>query len=358
MKPSLLQIASLTLAALGALGGSVSAEAAPIVWEHDRLDEGLLAAAESNALVLVDVYTTWCGPCRRLDEEVFVTDAVAEAAEGMVTVKVNAEQGVGPQLVREYHVVGYPTVLVLDAQGQELERVFGFQGPEEFARSLRRIRYGQLSFGELFSDFAAPGAGGRVVPSAYERGFHAATRGDYETADTLLRGVVAADPTNVSGYASRAMFALAKYRFLRGAQAYDQAIRELTALRARYPESPEAAWVPAQIGIAHARAGRAGDAVAAFRAMVQADPADADAVNAVAFTMYLEGIGLADAATWAETALEQVPDNHALWDTLAEIRFAQGDAAGAIEAIDQAIVAAPDYAYYAEQRARFEEGGE
>lgn len=301
----------------------------------------------------MDVYTTWCAPCRRLDEEVFISPVVEAAAAGMIAVKVDAESGDGPALVRRYRVVGYPTVLVLDSSGEERGRIFGYVDADEFAATLRAIRYGTGSFVAPMAAIAAAARPGTIIPTAFDHGFQAATCGDFERADTLLNGVVAADNYNGLGYAARALLALGKYRYLRGAEDYDAAIATFATLRERFRDTPEADEALIQTGIAHARAGRADSALAAFEVFVGLDRADVSRVNAVAFSMLLERVHMPRATELATAALGEHPDEHALWDTLAELRFAQGDRAGAVEAIERAIGLDENNAYYGEQRARF-----
>lgn len=323
-------------------------------WIHGDLEQAMAAAVECDGQVLLDVYTTWCGPCRRLVEEVFPTDVFAAAADGMILAKVDAESGSGPEIARRYSVVGYPTVLVLDAHGEELGRLFGFHAADDFAAELRRIRHGARRVSEFISSYVAVARPGQVFAESFEAGFGAAACGHYETADRVLETLVRVDGDNSSGFASSALLVLGKYRHLRGASDPDTALQYFNRIITDYPESSEFESAIVQSGIAHARAGRDAESLQSFERYLSIDPADADRANAVAFSMVRESIELPRAREIAEDALESAPDNDSLWDTLAEIHLASGDPAAAIEAIDRAIVLAQEDTYYREQRARFE----
>lgn len=327
--------------------------AGALEWTHHDVDTAIEQAATCDGHVLVDVYATWCGPCQRLVREVFPDARVERAARDMIAVKVDAEAPGGPELVERFHVVGYPTVLVLDSHGRELGRVFGFAPAEQFARRIEAIRFGPRSFGELWRRFVERGRAETVVQTAFDVGFDAASCGDYETADRLLRGVALADPDDRAGLAARALLVLGKYRYLRGAREYDAAIAVFDELRERYPESEAADEALVQTAIAHARAGRTEPARAAFEAYVALGPDDPERLNGAAFSMVRERVDIGRAVELARRGVELAPGDASIWDTLAEAEFADGDAAAALRSIERAIELAPDNPYYAQQRTRF-----
>ncbi len=73
-------------------------------------------AKAKGKLIMVDFYTETCGWCKRLDSDVFPKPAVAEAMRPFVPVKVDAADGEGQPLVKQYqaHISGYPAILFLD----------------------------------------------------------------------------------------------------------------------------------------------------------------------------------------------------------------------------------------------------
>lgn len=84
-----------------------------------------LALAEDK-LVFVDFYTTWCLPCKLMDEDVFPDKRLGEFMnENFVSYKVNAEKGNGVNLATLYSINAYPTLLFLDSKGNVLEKKIG-----------------------------------------------------------------------------------------------------------------------------------------------------------------------------------------------------------------------------------------
>lgn len=90
------------------------------------LADGLKAAEKENKYVFVDVYTTWCGPCKFMSSTIFPDKAVGDLMNAkFVNLKIDAEQGDGVNVAKNYAVKAYPTMLILDSKGKELARIVG-----------------------------------------------------------------------------------------------------------------------------------------------------------------------------------------------------------------------------------------
>ena len=94
--------------------------------QSDDLSSVLKKAERENKLVFVDVYTTWCLPCKMMDEDVFTHQATADVFNrDFISYKVNAEKSNGPIISFNYDVIKFPTLLFLDSKGKVLERKEG-----------------------------------------------------------------------------------------------------------------------------------------------------------------------------------------------------------------------------------------
>lgn len=104
----------------------------------------LLDQAEiENKLVFVDFYTTWCLPCRLMDEEVFPDQRVGDFMnENFINYKVNAEKDNGVNLAFVYEVSAYPTLLFLDAKGRVIEKKIGAAFHDELLTMAERALSG------------------------------------------------------------------------------------------------------------------------------------------------------------------------------------------------------------------------
>ena len=106
----------------------------PFAWEP-TLAAALAKGKSSGKQVIVDFWTSWCGPCKTLDESIW-TDAEVAAALNAGYVGVKLDGDLEKALVAKYKVAGYPTIILLDATGKELKRL-NYVGSKEMLAQLK-----------------------------------------------------------------------------------------------------------------------------------------------------------------------------------------------------------------------------
>jgi thioredoxin-related protein len=93
----------------------------------------LTKAKNSNKLIFVDVYTTWCGPCKMMARDVFPNEKVGSKFNAnFVNYKIDAEKGEGIELARKYNVRAYPNFLFINGDGELVHRVIGYHPADPF----------------------------------------------------------------------------------------------------------------------------------------------------------------------------------------------------------------------------------
>lgn len=102
------------------------------VKNTDKTMEQMLIEAKSQRKVLfVDVYTTWCGPCKWMDENTFKDGRVTEKFnKKFINYKVDGDSFAGVNVGIIYRVDSYPTYLFISPDGQVLHRIEGTMSPE------------------------------------------------------------------------------------------------------------------------------------------------------------------------------------------------------------------------------------
>lgn len=93
------------------------------------------AKAEGKPL-LIEFSAVWCGPCKRMAKETLGAEVVKERIAKFVTLLVDTDEK--PEVSRAFDVQGIPDVRMLDGEGQEIDRLRGFEPPERFAERLDR----------------------------------------------------------------------------------------------------------------------------------------------------------------------------------------------------------------------------
>lgn len=86
-----------------------------IIFLQNDWQNVLMQAKAQKKLIFVDIYTTWCGPCKEMDKKTFTDVSVGDKFNSsFINYKVDAEKGFGVTLAKRYNVTSYPTCLFVD----------------------------------------------------------------------------------------------------------------------------------------------------------------------------------------------------------------------------------------------------
>lgn len=89
----------------------------------------LAEAKRQNKPVFVDIYTTWCGPCKLMAKQAFPDAKVGEKFNAnFISYQIDAEKGEGITVARKYAVDAYPTSLYVSGNGELIHRAIGYGG--------------------------------------------------------------------------------------------------------------------------------------------------------------------------------------------------------------------------------------
>lgn len=113
-----------------------------IYFEQGSFEEALAKAKETDKLLFIDIHTSWCGPCKRMAQEVFPQVKVGRYFnEHFINYKQDGEKGVGPELMKKFDIHAVPTYLFLDGNGHLIFQMSGFFYAKEF---LEAVSYADL----------------------------------------------------------------------------------------------------------------------------------------------------------------------------------------------------------------------
>jgi thiol:disulfide interchange protein DsbD len=111
-------------------------------------EEVLKEARNTQKPVIIDFYATWCTPCREIEEATFHDPSIVKQADSdFVMVKVDVTKGGNPvheRLLEQYEVKGVPTIVFLDASGQERRdlRLVDFLPADQFMSHMKELQKG------------------------------------------------------------------------------------------------------------------------------------------------------------------------------------------------------------------------
>ncbi len=220
MNTHLLALALATVFVPTAFAGDV------VKWSADFDAAAAIAKREKKDLLVDFTGSEWCGWCIRLDKEVFSQDAFASAiTEQFVLVALDFDNkgeaktsapnpARSNELAQKYEVMGFPTILLMSADGELYGRT-GYRqgGPEVYLEHVRTLRESGLRGLALLRDFEAAKDEAKKR-AELERIFAFLAEVDASevaSAQALLvpvRSAFELDPENASGLKVRALTAL------------------------------------------------------------------------------------------------------------------------------------------------------
>ena len=121
-----------------------------------NLAKALESANSEGKMVLVDCYTSWCGPCKIMASKILPLKEVGDFLnERFVCVKYDMEKEEGPEIAKKYGVEAYPTFLLLRADGTLIQPLVGMTSTgEEFVYKVK-LALGDISTVKMDSLYAS-----------------------------------------------------------------------------------------------------------------------------------------------------------------------------------------------------------
>ena len=111
-----------------------------IHFEKIPYKQALSTAKKNNKLIFIDMYTTWCMPCKMMDSAAFADKLIGDLHNAnFINLKVDGEKAEGRELIEKYGVMGYPTLLYLDANGEVLRAETGSFGINQFMQLSKEV---------------------------------------------------------------------------------------------------------------------------------------------------------------------------------------------------------------------------
>ncbi len=127
---------------LSLLLGSAQAQSEatiPDIFSHTTPGKAMRASKYGDKLVFAFVYTDWSIPSKRMIDSTFTNPTVQyELAADYESVAINGARK--KQFTETYNIHAYPTLLVMDCQGEVIVRTKGYKDVENFLKTLSKTR--------------------------------------------------------------------------------------------------------------------------------------------------------------------------------------------------------------------------
>ncbi len=101
-------------------------------------------AHQEKKIIFLDCYATWCGPCKKMDTEVFSQKELKDVFQNILATRVQMDSTLTDsrtvkqwysdalELRNKYEVKGFPTFLFFDSNGRLIYRAFGYKSVSDF----------------------------------------------------------------------------------------------------------------------------------------------------------------------------------------------------------------------------------
>src|SRR5580765_2360646 len=127
-------------------------------FQEMTFEQALAAAKKDGKVVMIDFFTTWCQPCKRLDKVTWADEGVQKwLGEKTVPLKIDAEKEV--KLAEQFEVKAYPTIVFVKADGTKIDAIVGFKEPKAFMELAKDALAGRTSAVRLNEKLEAAKAG-------------------------------------------------------------------------------------------------------------------------------------------------------------------------------------------------------
>ena len=113
-----------------------SATSYAIDWIYS-FDGGLEQAKEQDKPIMIDFYGESCSWCDVLDKKTYTDKEVNSLAEKFICIKIDVYKN--RQVTNKYKIQGLPTIVFLNNNAEEIERIIGYRGPSPFVEIMRKV---------------------------------------------------------------------------------------------------------------------------------------------------------------------------------------------------------------------------
>ena len=109
----------------------------------EEFNQAIAEASADGQTVMLDLYADWCVACKEFEKYTFSDANVVKALRHSVSMQIDLTDSSDANLAfqERFSVLGLPTIMFFDAQGQELEtaRVTGFMRAAPFAEHVNSL---------------------------------------------------------------------------------------------------------------------------------------------------------------------------------------------------------------------------
>ncbi|SEW42342.1 Thioredoxin-like [Chryseobacterium wanjuense] len=108
---------------------------------NGSLKEAVIKAKKEKKMIFLDIYATWCGPCKLLKKTTFKDPELSDYLnKKFISLEINGEEGEGKEIVQKYQLKGYPSLLFIDTNGNIVNKTLGYYDGKQLLEIVKEIK--------------------------------------------------------------------------------------------------------------------------------------------------------------------------------------------------------------------------
>jgi thiol-disulfide isomerase/thioredoxin len=111
-------------------------------WLSD-LEQAKKLSLASGKLIVIDFWASWCGPCQKMENELWNSREIRSISDNFIGVKINVD--FNRSLAMEYSAEAIPKLVIAMFNGEVLWETVGYSGPSQFIEILSALPHNSSS---------------------------------------------------------------------------------------------------------------------------------------------------------------------------------------------------------------------
>jgi tetratricopeptide (TPR) repeat protein len=254
--------------------------------------------------------------------------------------RLNSKTDEGKKFKGDFNILGYPTVVFVTPQGEEIDRIFGFDGDRlKYFQTIKDYAAGVNTVADLQKNYKLDTLN---VEANYRLAKKYIDRWEFAQAQPYLSSIMNLDPEDQSGHREECELNIAIY------EARFKDVKNPQPLIAFLKKTNNEKYLDEGYSQLFRYYKNGKDTTQYFNTLEEAIskmPINTDVMNKYAWDVFKYQMQprYSHAIEVAEKAVQLKPNASGIWDTLAWLYVVGGDSSRAVKAIEKAIQIDPGY---------------